>query len=180
MKKLTRYFFEGLLFLVPLVVTLYVLWLVFTKIDGLFRFSTPGLGFVVTLATITVVGFIASNFFTKWIVQVVDNLFRRVPLVKMIYSALKDLVAAFVGDKKSFHQPVTVELMPGSNVLVIGFITQETLDQFGLSDRVAVYLPQSYNFAGNLIVVPKNQVTPLEADSGQVMTFVVSGGVTMK
>ncbi|HSW64527.1 MAG TPA: DUF502 domain-containing protein [Dissulfurispiraceae bacterium] len=180
MKKLTRYFFEGLLFLVPLVVTLYVLWVVFMKIDGLFQFSTPGLGLLVTLVTITTVGFIASNFFTRWIVLIVDNLFRRVPLVKMIYSALKDLVAAFVGDKKSFQQPVMVELMPGSNVLVIGFITQESLEQFGMTDRVAVYLPQSYNFAGNLIVVPKRQVTPLAADSGQVMAFIVSGGITAK
>lgn len=180
MKKLTRYFFEGLLFLVPLVVTLYVLWIVFVKIDGLLRFSTPGLGFLVTLATVTVVGFIASNFFTRWIVLVVDNLLSRVPLVKMIYSALKDLVAAFVGDKKSFQQPVTVELMPGSNLQVIGFITQDSLDQFGMIDRVAVYLPQSYNFAGNLIVVPRQQVTPLAADSGQVMAFIVSGGVTTR
>lgn len=180
MKKLTRYFFEGLLFLVPLVVTLYVLWVVFKKIDGLFQFSLPGLGLLVTLATITTVGFIASNFFTRWIILIVDNLFRRVPLVKMIYSALKDLVAAFVGDKKSFQQPVMIELMPGSNVLVLGFITQESLQQFGMTDSVAVYLPQSYNFAGNLIIVPKNQVTPLTVDSGQVMAFIVSGGITAK
>ncbi len=180
MKKLTRYFFEGLLFLVPLVVTVYVLWIVFVKIDGLFRFSTPGLGFLVTLSTVTVVGFIASNFFTRWIVLVVDNLLSRVPLVKMIYSALKDLVAAFVGDKKSFQQPVTVELMPGSNLQVIGFITQNSLEQFDMINHVAVYLPQSYNFAGNLIVVPRQQVTPLSADSGQVMAFIVSGGVTAR
>ncbi|HMK43342.1 MAG TPA: DUF502 domain-containing protein [Dissulfurispiraceae bacterium] len=180
MKKVTRYFFEGLLFLVPLAATLYVLWFVFTKIDGLFRFSVPGLGVLATLIVITSVGFIASNFFTRWIVLVVDNLFRRLPLVKMIYTALKDLIAAFVGEKKSFNQPVAVELVPGSQVKVIGFITQKSLEAFGMTEDVAVYLPQSYNFAGNLIVVPRSRVQEIPAESGQVMAFLVSGGIAAK
>ncbi len=113
MKKITRYFFEGLLFVIPFVVTIYVIWLVFVKIDGLFRFSVPGMGVLVTLATITIVGVIASNFVTRWILDVVDNVFGRLPFIKMIYSALKDLIAAFVGDKKSFNKPVLVDLAPG-------------------------------------------------------------------
>lgn len=180
MKKITRYFFEGLLFVIPLVVTIYVIWLVFVKIDGLFRFSIPGMGVLVTLAAITIVGVIASNFFTRWILDVVDNVFGRLPFIKMIYSALKDLIAAFVGDKKSFNKPVLVDLAPGGSVQAVGFLTQESLDHLNIRERVAVYLPQSYNFAGNLILVAPEQVTPLEADSGQLMAFIVSGGVTKK
>ena len=178
MKKITRCFFEGLLFVIPLVVTIYVIWLVFVKIDGLFRFSIPGMGVLVTFATITIVGFIASNFFTRWIVVVVDNFFGRLPLVKMIYSAIKDLIAAFVGDKKSFSRPVLVDLVPGGGVQVIGFLTQESLECLDIKDRVAVYLPQSYNVAGNLMLVSPERITPLDAESGRLMAFIVSGGIT--
>ena len=61
---------------------------------------------------------------------------------------------------------------------VIGFLTCESLANLGIVDSVAVYLPQSYNFAGNLVIVRRDQVTPLRAESGQVMAFIVSGGVT--
>ncbi len=178
MKKLTEYFFKGLLFLVPLVATVYVVYVVFIKIDRLFSFRIPGVGFVVTILTITGVGFIASNFLTKRLVLLVDGTFARLPFIKMIYTSIKDLIGAFVGDKKSFNKPVLVALMPGSKIRVIGFVTRDSLHNLGLSDSVAVYLPQSYNFAGNLIIVPKEQVAPLSADSGDVMAFIVSGGVT--
>lgn len=180
MKKLTRYFFKGLLFLVPVVTTLYVLYLVFMKIDSIFEFKTPGIGFIVTILTITAVGFITSNFLTKGLVHIIDGVFTRLPFVKMIYTSIKDLTGAFVGDKKSFDKPVFVSLFPGSDIQVIGFVTRENLDNIGLSDSVAVYLPQSYNFAGNLLVVPKKQVTPLKAESGDIMAFIVSGGVTAR
>lgn len=178
MKTLTRYFFEGLLVLVPLVATIYVIYAVFTKIDNIFKFEIRGLGFLVTIVSITLIGFISSNFIAKKLVVLVDKLFTKLPLVKMIYTAIKDLIGAFVGDKKSFNKPVLVSLMPGSNIQAVGFITRESLNNFGIIDKVAVYLPQSYNFAGNLLIVPKDQVTPVSADSGDVMAFIVSGGVT--
>jgi uncharacterized membrane protein len=177
MKKLTRYFFEGLLFLVPIVVTIYVLYIVFIKIDGIFGFETPGVGFIATIITVTVIGFMTSNFLTSRLLQTVENSLSRLPLVKMIYTSIKDLIGAFVGEKKSFNRPVLVSVSPGSSVQVVGFVTRESLDIFGLADKVAVYLPQSYNFAGNLLIVPKEQITPLQAESGTVMAFIVSGGI---
>jgi uncharacterized membrane protein len=178
MKKLTKYFFEGLLVLVPLVATIYVIYVIFTKIDSIFKFGVPGIGFLVTILTITLVGFISSNFITRRLVRLVDTIFTRLPFTKMIYTSIKDLIGAFVGDKKSFDKPVLVTLSPGSNIQAIGFVTKESLENIGLSDKVSVYLPQSYNFAGNLLVVPKDQVTPLSAESGEIMAFIVSGGVT--
>ena len=100
------------------------------------------------------------------------------PIVKMIYSAIKDLVSAFVGEKKRFNKPVFVSLLPESAVRIIGFVTRESLDNIGMADSMAVYIPQSYNFAGNLIVVPKEQVIPIDIESGKVMTFIISGGVS--
>lgn len=178
MRRISRYFLEGLLILVPFVVTVFVIYTVFQKIDGLFHFSIPGMGFVATLLLIFLVGFVTSNFLTRKLVALADTLFSRVPLVKMIYSSIKDLLNAFVGDKKSFNKPVQVTLSPDSGVRAIGFVTNDSLENLGIEGSVAVYLPQSYNFAGNLIIVPKDQVTPLDADSGDVMAFVVSGGVS--
>lgn len=178
MKKLTKYFFEGLLFLTPIAVTVYVLYFVFSKIDHIFRFSIPGLGFLATIVLITMIGFLVSTFFAKGLAIVIDNLFSRMPLTKMIYTSIKDLINAFVGEKKRFSKPVLVALAPGSTVQIIGFVTRESLETLGLPGSVAVYIPQSYNFAGNLVVVSKEQVTPINADSGNVMAFIVSGGVT--
>lgn len=178
MKKITRYFLEGLLLLVPLAATIYVVYAILRKIDSIFEFKIPGLGFLVTILTITVVGFISSSLLTKKLMNFIDRTITRLPLVKMIYTAVRDLTNAFVGDKKSFNKPVLVTLSPVNNIHVIGFLTRESLANIGLADKVAVYLPQAYNFAGNLIIVSREQVTPLAAESGDVMAFIISGGVT--
>ena len=180
MKKISQYFLQGLLFLVPLFVTVYVIYWVFVRIDGILDMPVPGVGFIVTIVFVTLVGFGASNFLTKNIVGLVDKIFARLPLVKMIYTAIKDLVNAFVGDKKSFNRPVQVVIDRENNLRVLGFATRDSLDSIGIQDSMAVYLPQSYNFAGNLIIVNSEQVTPMTADPGEVMKLIVSGGVSSK
>ena len=180
MKRISQYFLQGLLFLVPLFVTTYVIYWVFVKIDGVLDFPVPGLGFLVTIAMVTVVGFVASHFFTRKIFHLIDRIFARLPLVKMIYTAIRDLVNAFVGDKKSFNRPVQVVVNRESNIRVIGFATRESLDTIGIQDSVAVYLPQCYNFAGNLVIVNRDQVVPLPGDPGEVMKLIVSGGVSSR
>jgi len=177
-KKLTTYFFRGLLFLTPIVVTIYVLYFIFSEIDKIFGFNIPGLGFLLTLVLITVMGFLVSSFLARGAANVIDNLFRRMPVVKMIYSSIKDLVNAFVGEKKRFDRPVLVTLFPGSSFQIMGFVTRESLESIGMKEGIAVYIPQSYNFAGNVIVVLKEQVTPVAIESGKVMAFIVSGGVS--
>ena len=178
MKRISQYFLQGLLFLVPLVVTISVIYWVFVRIDGVLNLPVPGLGFIVTIVFVTLVGFGASNFLTRNIVHLVDKIFARLPLVKMIYTAIKDLVNAFVGDKKSFNRPVQVVIDRESNLRVIGFATRDSLDSIGIKDSVAVYLPQSYNFAGNLIIVDREQIIPVSADPGEIMKLIVSGGVS--
>jgi uncharacterized membrane protein len=180
MKRISQYFFQGLLFLVPLIVTLYVIYWVFNKIDRILNLPVPGLGFIVTIVFVTLIGFAASNFLTKNIVGLIDKVFARLPLVKMIYTAIKDLINAFVGDKKSFNRPVQVVIDRESNLRVIGFATRDSLDSIGIQESMAVYLPQSYNFAGNLIIVDREQVIPMSADPGDVMKLIVSGGVSSK
>ena len=178
MKKLTTYFFRGLLFLTPIAVTMYILYFVFSKVDQIFRFKIPGLGFLLTLVVVTTIGFLVSTFLARGVANVIDNLFRRMPIIKMIYSSIKDLVNAFVGDQKRFDRPVMVRVLPGSGVQIMGFVTRESLENIGMAESIAVYVPQSYNFAGNVIVVPRAHVTPLDIESGKVMAFIVSGGVS--
>jgi uncharacterized membrane protein len=178
LKRIVGYFFKGLIFLVPVAVTTYVFYLVFIKIDGLLGLPIPGAGFFVTVILVTFIGFLVSNIFTKKVLSLADRAFTKVPLMKLLYTAIKDLLSAFLGDKKSFEKPVLVTLLPGTNVKVIGFITKESLASWGMVNEVVIYLPQSYNFAGQIIVVPKEQVAIINATSGEVMSFIVSGGVT--
>jgi uncharacterized membrane protein len=176
MKKLTKYFFEGLIVVLPAAATIYLFYITFIWIDNLFGFTIPGLGFIVTLGIILLTGFIASNIVTRGLINLFHELFRKLPLVKLIYNSIKDLIEAFVGDKKRFNKPVSVKM--GDNVEILGFITSDDLTMIGLPGKTAVYIPQSYNFAGNLIVVPSSNITVLQAGAKEIMTFIVSGGLS--
>jgi uncharacterized membrane protein len=177
MKTITRYFFEGLIVVLPTAATIYFVYLIFIKIDGLFNFKIPGIGFLITLGLILVVGFIASNIFTKGITNLLERIFSRLPLVKLIYNSIKDLIEAFVGDKKKFNKPVLVKAAEG-DIELLGFITEENLELLGEKNKVAVYIPQAYNFAGNLIIVPSSNVKRVNAGAEEIMTFIVTGGLS--
>jgi len=181
MKRILKYFLRGLLVFVPLALTISILVYVFTSLDKLFSklfpITFPGMGLLVTIGAIFLIGLFASNFIGRKLFGLVDKLFANVPLVKMLYSAIRDLVEAFAGEKKKFDKPVLVTLGPGCDAKVVGFITRENLDNLGLKDHVAVNFPQSYNFAGNVLLFPKEAVKPLDIESSEAMTFIVSGGV---
>jgi uncharacterized membrane protein len=187
MKRITKYFLSGLLWVAPVGLTLYILYRVFGWVDGLLAgperdllgYTVPGLGFVFIIVVIFLVGFLTSNFLTRWLFNLAGSLFTRLPLVKLLYTSVRDLLQAFIGEKKRFDKPVLVRVLPGSDTRAIGFITSEDLSMLGVEGLVAVYLPQSYNFSGNLIIVPRDLVTPLKVDAGTVMTFIVSGGISV-
>jgi uncharacterized membrane protein len=178
MNDLARNFFEGLLILVPVVTTLYVAWLVLEAIDGWLNIPIPGVGFLVTVGLITLTGRYASTVFVQKMLDTMEGILVKAPFVKLLYTSLKDLIAAFMGEKRRFDQPVLVSLTPGGHAEAVGFVTRTDLEFLGLLDHVAVYFPQSYNFAGNLLIFPKGQVHPLEVESADVMAFIVSGGVS--
>jgi uncharacterized membrane protein len=178
-RQLARYFLNGLLVVAPAGLTLYVCWLVFRTVDGWLALPIPGAGFVVTLALITLLGYLARNFITQTLLGWLDELFTRVPFVRLLYSALRDLTEALVGGKKRFGRPVMVRVgAPGGEMRVLGFVTQEDAAVVGAPGQLAVYLPQSYNFAGQTVVVPRERVEDVRLAGSEVMTFIVSGGVT--
>jgi len=186
MKRLAKYFFQGVVFVTPIAVTVLVCYKLFGLINepikGWFGSSLWGLGFVATVLLaavgLTFIGFLCTNILTAGLMRFIDKQFDRFPLIKLLHTSIKDLVGAFVGDKKKFDQPVLVTILPGSEAKVVGFITRASMGSWGLAGELAVYLPQSYNFAGNLIIVPRDRVMPIDARSSDVMAFVVSGGVT--
>jgi len=108
----------------------------------------------------------------------VERVMARLPFVRLLYSSTRDLLNAFVGEQRRFDKPVIVAPYPGGVARALGFVTQESLTSLGLPGHVTVYLPQSYNFAGALLIFPTSAVTTLDADSADVMAFIVSGGVT--
>lgn len=178
MRLLVRYFFRGLLVFVPAVLTIAIVVFVFRSVDEWMGLPIPGAGFLATIALIVVAGALASNFVTKRLFELVEATFRRLPFVKLLYSAIRDVTDAFVGERKSFERPVLVTIDEASGLKLVGFLTRDSLEDAGLPGHVSVYCPQSYNFAGQLLVVPRRLVTPLAAKGADAMAFIVSGGAS--
>ncbi len=176
--KIVRYFFNGTLFIVPLVATVYFIIVAFQWLDSRLNLPYPGVGFAIILTVITVFGYFTSNFafktFSNWFDQVVN----KIPLVKLLYSSVKDLMTAFVGEKRKFNKPVLVTINRENNLHRVGFITQSDLSELGLPDMVVVYFPQSYAFAGDHFVVSKENIKPLDVSGSIAMKFIVSGGIS--
>jgi uncharacterized membrane protein len=127
---------------------------------------------------VTLLGFLLSSYLMRQILSVLELVLERLPLVKLLHGAVKDLMGAVAGEKKRFDRPVLVSLGPANPARVMGFVTRDSLGAMGLPEDVAVYLPQAYNFAGQLLILPRAAVTPLPLQSSEVMTFIVSGGVS--
>ncbi len=178
MRKLLGYFLRGLVFLAPVALTVYVCYVAFTTIDGWLGISIPGVGFLVTIVLITLFGFLTSNLLTRGVLSLLDDALNRLPFVRLLYSSTKDLVGAFVGEKKRFDKPVLVQLHENSTGRVLGFVTHDSIDRLGLPGYVSVYLPFSYSVAGRVYLFPTRVVQVVAANSADVMAFVVSGGVT--
>jgi uncharacterized membrane protein len=178
MKRLAQYFLRGLVVITPVALTLWVCWWVVSKVDSVVDVGIPGVGIVVTIVGITVVGALASNLLTRGVVGLVDRLLARLPFVRLLYSSTKDLLNAFVGEQRRFNRPVRAQLDQAGHVWTLGFVTAEGAERLGMPGFVAVYLPQAYNFAGNLIIVPGNHVESVEGDAAEIMAFIVSGGVS--
>jgi uncharacterized membrane protein len=177
-RRLVAYFFRGLVLLAPLAITVYVSVWLFQAIDGLLGLPVPGAGFLATLVLITLVGLLGSNLLARGAVSFLDGVLSKLPFVNLLYGSTRDLMKAFVGEKRRFDKPVLVELFPGGHAQVLGFVTQESLAQLGRESLVSVYVPQSYNWAGQVIIFPANTVQRLDVSTTDLMAFIVSGGVT--
>jgi uncharacterized membrane protein len=186
MKTILKYFFQGIILLIPLSITLVILFKLFDffssflsliGLTGNYYLDTLiGLAILVTFVTMT--GILASSFLFKNIFNYFEDKLEHAPVIKHIYSPVKDFMNAFSGNKKSFNKPVLVLTNPQANIEEIGFITHDDLTELGIKDKVAVYLPYSYSFSGKTVIVSRDQIKPLNIEGGNAMKFVLTGGVT--
>jgi uncharacterized membrane protein len=167
-------------------ITAYIIYVVFHFIDNLlkdkleeiFNIDIPGLGLAVIFLFLVVVGIIGQSILARPFKDLFKRIIEKTPLLKLIFSALNDLFSAFVGKEKKFNKPVMVLVNPISNLEKLGFLTEEDLSSLDEKEKVAVYFPHSYNFSGELFIVPKNQVRPIDINPSVVMKFIISGGVS--
>ena len=194
---LAQFFFQGVILLAPIGVTIWVIVSLFNWVDNFLpnllntlfpvKFAmvdgripkVTGLGFVVAIAMVLLIGWLSSLFFVERLVAVFDKILERTPGIKIIYSSVKDFLEAFAGNKKKFDQPVLVNV-DAVDVWRVGFITQESTDHFGLKEHVTVYVPHSYAISGITYIVPLTKIKRLPAgvSASEAMKYVVSGGVT--
>jgi uncharacterized membrane protein len=177
-KTLIKYFLQGLFYIVPTAVTIYVIYYLVVMLDSLIPLEIPGLGILVILITVTVIGFLGSHFFFTYF-KPFERAIEKTPLIKIIYTSMKDMMNAFVGKKQQFNKPVLIKLGGDMEAERLGFITKVDLSELGIGkERVAVYLPFSYAISGQVYIVPAKNVTPINASSSDVMKLIISGGVT--
>jgi uncharacterized membrane protein len=185
LKRLIRYFFQGLIFFAPSAATLYIMYIVFTYIDNfiqqflqhILQIKIPGLGVLAILILITFLGFIGQSILFRPFAMMLDRMFQKAPLIRLLYSAIRDLLSAFVGKEKKFNKPVLVKVNSITELEKLGFVTNEDLSDLNIKDKVAVYFPHSYNFSGEMFIVPKELIKPVNISSSEAMKFIVSGGV---
>ena len=195
-RKLFQLFLQGLLILAPTSITIWTVYSLFTWIDGILpnfvhnlmpslisldQYGSPkripGLGFIVFIGFALFVGYISPSFIVSRLVELADRLLERTPGIKLIYTTIKDFFEAFAGNKRKFDKAVLVSI-DAPDIWRVGFITQEELHEFGLQEYVAVYIPQSYAFAGHLYFVKRERVRILtDISSADAMKFAISGGV---
>jgi uncharacterized membrane protein len=194
---LAQRFFQGVIVLAPIGVTIWVIVSLFNWVDNflpnLLNFILPqqfalvngqipkvtGLGFLVALVLVLVVGWLSSLFFVERLMSIFDKILEKTPGVKIIYSSVKDFLEAFAGNNKKFDKPVLV-CIDAEDVWRIGFITQENCEHLGLKDYVTVYVPHSYAISGISFIIPlsKTRKLPKHINAAEAMKYAISGGVT--
>jgi uncharacterized membrane protein len=188
MKAILKNFINGILTIVPIILVIYVIYKTFLFLDGLLgnilkpylkEDYIPGIGLLTTIILITVLGWLSTKYISGKIIRLIDILLDKIPVVKTIYSVIKDTVQSFLGEKKSFSK-VALVVIPGTEMHSLGFITSEQLEDFysPLKDHVAVYIPQTFQVAGFTFLIPKEQVEIIDVKPEEAMKFILSGGMT--
>lgn len=186
MKKIFNYFLQGLLLIAPVALTAYVIYFAFTTIDGtiadkleqLIGFKVPGLGILLLFVFVTLLGLIGQTALVEPFKRMTKGVIQKVPLLNLLYTSLNDLFSAFVGKEKKFNVPVKVLFNHENNLWKLGFLTKENMEEIEEPGHSAVYFPHSYNFSGELYLIPNERITQLNISAAQAMKFIVSGGVT--
>lgn len=182
MKNLFKLLFQGVLYVAPAALTVFILIKVFLFLDSILETivgqDVPGLGLLTLIGGLILVGFLGNIFINDRIKKSFNGWLARIPFIKVIYDSVKDLLHAFVGKKKKFNNPVLVKEHENATCYKLGFITQESTVSLDIEGNlVAVYFPHSYAFSGMVLLVENDYIVPIKKPSAEVMKFIISGGV---
>ncbi|HRP88643.1 MAG TPA: DUF502 domain-containing protein [Edaphocola sp.] len=184
-KFLIKSFFQGLITMAPVGVTIFVIYYIFTSIDSIipsWSEKIPGLTFILVIVFTIIIGILSTRFLVgRFIFNGLDHVLENTPGIKYIYTSIKEVLVSFVGDKRKFNNPVWVRTQNQPEIWRIGFLTQKNMDFAQLPDKVSVYLPHSYAISGWVIITEAQNIKPvIGMNAAEAMKFAVSGGVTGK
>ena len=196
LKRLRTHFLTGLVVLTPIVVTAYVFWQLFFKIDGLLSGlltewgffdligrNIPGIGFITLILLIMCTGMLTRNFVGKKLIELSNNIMIRIPIFNRIYTAVQQISHAFLTKKGTvFRKAVLVEY-PRKGVYAIGFLTSvsrgEIQEKTG-TEMCNVFLPTTPNpTSGFLLLMPRTDIIPLNMTIEEALKLVISGGTVV-
>jgi len=192
MNTLGKLFLKGLVVVIPAVLTLAILWWLAKGAEQLLgglliRFLpegwyVPGMGLIAALATTVLIGLLSQVLLFQKVFSLGEDLLNRLPLVKTIYSAIRDLIDYFSPDNKQAMSKVVLVRIPGQQFEQIGFVTREDFKPLSIEptveDPVAVYLPLSYQIGGYTLILPRSCVTPIDMPFEEAMKLVLTGAIT--
>lgn len=192
MKTLGRILLKGLLTILPIVLTLYFMYWLGVTAESLLSgpikfllpesFYRPGMGLVAGFLLLIIVGLLVNAYIVRRVIELGESLLLRVPVVKTVFAALRDLTGLMrVGDAGGdLQRVVLVDFGPGR---VIGFVTQENAALPGIGtdeSLVAVYLPMSYQIGGYTLYLPRDRIEPTDLSVEAAMRIVLTGGLQNK
>lgn len=194
MRHLARTFLTGLAAILPIVITLALLWWLGSTAErvlgGLLQailpdlLYFPGLGIFAGIGLVLVVGVLLRAYVVRWLFDWMERLMERIPVVKTIHGTVRDVTKLLSGDiKEQFGQAVLVNL-PGTDLKLVGFVTREDFaglpDNLGGDDTVAVYMPMSYQIGGYTLMLPRSRIEPLDLSLEDAMRYALTAGVSAR
>jgi uncharacterized membrane protein len=192
-KKIRHYFATGLLITLPIFFTLYLIYVVFRFIDGIwgkvinfylnrnFGITVPGLGIILGIITVIIVGFITTNFFGKRIFHALEGWFLKFPFIRQIYPAAKQIVDSFISKESPAFKKVVLIEYPSKGLWSVGFMTNDSFTEAekasgeGLMHVFVATTPSP--LTGFLVLVPKRDVKFLDISVEQGVKLIVSAGI---
>jgi uncharacterized membrane protein len=192
MRKLNQIFFKGLILVLPVTLTFYLLYWASIKIESVFKslllfilgkeLYIPGLGILVTFIFVFMIGLLVNNFITGRIISWFTNILERVPLIKVIYNPLKDLMGLIPGGDKAKEKPQRVVLVPldGLGVEALGLVTREELEELPNKNLVSVYIPLSYMLGGITILIDRDKLKKVDMKVDQALKLSVTAWIKVE
>jgi uncharacterized membrane protein len=189
MKYLNQIFFKGLIVVLPITLTFYLLYWASINIESLFAsmirlllgqdLYIPGLGIVVTIIFVFCVGLLVNNYFTGRILSWLTQFLEKMPLIKAIYNPLKDLMALIPGRSNEKEKPQRVVLVQLEHlgVEVMGLVTRESLDEIKDPSKVSVYVPFSYMLGGMTLIVSRDKIKIVDIPVDQALKLSVTAWI---